>query len=109
MVAGPASFGYDANGNLTADGANSFVYDVENRLVGASGARTASLVYDPLGRLWQVTGTGTNTRFLYDGDELVAEYDGGGSLVRRYVHADTADDPLVQYDGGRSARRHGPS
>jgi hypothetical protein len=34
--AGSANYKYDANGNLTTDGAYSFVYDVENRLVGAT-------------------------------------------------------------------------
>jgi YD repeat-containing protein len=34
---------YDANGNLTSDGASSYVYDVENRLVTATGATTATL------------------------------------------------------------------
>ncbi len=55
-AAGPASFAYDANGNLTSDGSSTFVYDVENRLVSASGAKTAALVYDPLGRLFQTSG-----------------------------------------------------
>src|SRR3954471_18012489 len=31
-----ATFQYDANGNLISDGANAYVYDAENRLVGAS-------------------------------------------------------------------------
>jgi hypothetical protein len=57
-------YGYDLNGNLTSDGASTFLYDIENRLVAASGARTASLTYDPLGRLWQVSGTSGTTRFL---------------------------------------------
>jgi YD repeat-containing protein len=30
IAAGPASFAYDPNGNLTSDGSTSFVYDVEN-------------------------------------------------------------------------------
>ncbi|QDP18697.1 RHS repeat-associated core domain-containing protein [Sphingomonas xanthus] len=98
-AAGPASFTYDANGNLTSDGSTSFIYDIENRLVSASGASNASLVWDPMGRLFQVTGPTTNTRFLYDGDELVAEYDSAGTLIRRYVHSDNVDDPVVQYDG----------
>ena len=39
-AAGSASFGYDANGNLTiATAADTYVYDVENRLV--VDARTA--------------------------------------------------------------------
>ena len=36
-----------------------YVYDAENRLVSASGAETASLAYDPLGRLWQVSSGGS--------------------------------------------------
>jgi hypothetical protein len=73
-AAGPATFTYDANGNLTSDGSTSFVYDIENRLVSASGAKTAALVYDPMGRLFETSGAlGVNlTRYLYDGDELVA-------------------------------------
>ncbi|WP_102156518.1 hypothetical protein [Tsuneonella flava] len=31
-AAGPASFTYDANGNLTSDGSNTYVYDVESFL-----------------------------------------------------------------------------
>jgi YD repeat-containing protein len=57
-AAGGASFTYDANGNLTSDGTNSYVYDAENRLVSRSGG--VSLSYDPAGRLWQVAApTGT--------------------------------------------------
>jgi len=107
-VAGPASFTYDANGNLTGEpGLTNFVYDIENRLVSATGTVIANLVYDPMGRLWQVLGPTTNTRFLYDGDELIAEYDANGVMVRRYVHSDNVDDPVVQYDGaavGAAAR-----
>ena len=44
-AAGPASFAYDANGNLISDGSSTFVYDVENRLVSASGAKTAAKLY----------------------------------------------------------------
>ena len=100
-----AAFSYDANGNLTGDGSSSYVYDVENRLILASGATSATLRYDPLGRLYE-TGGGTAgiTRFLYDGDELVAEYSGTGGLLRRYVHGAGVDDPLVMYtDAGLTA------
>lgn len=100
--AGPATFGYDANGNLISDGTNSYGYDAENRLVTASNG--AVLGYDPLGRLWQVSGSSGTTRFLYDGDQLVAEYDGAGVLTNRYVHGPGADDPLVWYPAGSSTR-----
>jgi RHS repeat-associated protein len=98
-AAGPASFAYDANGNLTSDGSTTFVYDAENRLVSASGAKNAALSYDPLGRLWQVTGGGATTRFRYDGDELIEEYDGAGNRLRSYVHGAGADDPVLWYEG----------
>jgi RHS repeat-associated protein len=97
--AGPASFLHDPNGNLTSDGSTSFVYDAENRLVSASGAKTASLSYDPMGRLLQTSGGAGTIQFLYDGDALVAEYDGAGTLVRRYVHGGGTDDPVAVYEG----------
>jgi len=106
-AAGASGFTYDANGNLIGEPGITYVYDIENRLVSASGAQTASLTYDPMGRLWQVTGATTNNRFLYDGDELVAEYDSGGTTARRYVHSDNVDDPVVEYAGaavGSAAR-----
>lgn len=102
-VAGPATFSYDANGNLISDGSNSYVYDVENRLVSKSGGGTsATLRYDPLGRLYEVNGSQTGImRFVYDGDALVAEYNGSGAMLQRYVHGTAvgADDPLISYTG----------
>jgi RHS repeat-associated protein len=100
-VAG-TSFAYDTDGNLTSDGANSYVYDVENRLVSATiGSTSATLRYDPLGRLYELNGNATGiTRFLYDGDDLVSEYNSSGTLLRRYAHgAGTGDDPLVWFEG----------
>jgi YD repeat-containing protein len=63
--AGPASFSYDANGNLTGDGTNSYSYDVENRLIGlSSSAGSATLLYDQLGRLFETgSASGSTTRF----------------------------------------------
>lgn len=91
--------GYDTKGNLTNDGSLIYTYDEENRLVSTSGAGTSSFKYDPLGRLYEVSLSGTTTRFLYDGDALVAEYNGAGTLIRRYVHGDQVDEPWVQYNG----------
>ncbi|HEX8626033.1 MAG TPA: RHS repeat-associated core domain-containing protein [Allosphingosinicella sp.] len=55
---------------------------------------------DPLGRLFQISSPATGTtQFLHDGDELVAEYNGAGTMLRRYVHGDGDDDPLYWYEG----------
>ena len=104
--AGPAAFSYDANGNLTGDGGSAYLYDGENRLVKASGASSATLTYDPLGRLFETSGVTGTTRLLYDGDELVSEYSISGTLLRRYVHGSGTDDPLIWYEGaGLTIRR----
>ncbi len=109
LSAGPATFTYDANGNLTGDGASTWVYDVENLLVAARGLYAATLRYDPLGRLHEtVTGVAdaipandVTVRRLYDGGALIAEYDQTGTMLRRYVHGPNtgADTPLVWYEG----------
>jgi RHS repeat-associated protein len=96
---GSVTFNYDANGNLTSDGRVSYTYDVENRLIGVSSGRTARLIYDPLGRLFEAGGPGGTTRFLHDGDELVAEYGTNGDLFRRYIHGSGSDEPLIWYEG----------
>lgn len=100
-AAGSAAFTYDLNGNLTSDGTNSYTYDIENRLVAMSGSTNATLRYDPLGRLYEITGSPGTTRFLNDGDALAAEYNTSGTLLRRYAHgADiAADDPVAWYEG----------
>lgn len=117
-AAGGANFCHDANGNLTADGSSVYLYDIENRLVekraqtnsncaslSYTGTLQASLRYDPLGRLHETIGGGTTTRFLYDGDALVGEYNSVGALQRRYVHGSNikADDPLVWFEGTGTA------
>jgi RHS repeat-associated protein len=97
-AAGAAAFTYDANGNLTSDGTHTYVYDIENRLVGAPGNLT--LAYDPLGRLYQTSGgTFPTTRYLYDGDALAVEYGGDGNMLRRHIHWTGADVPMVTFEG----------
>jgi RHS repeat-associated protein len=106
-AAGPASFAYDANGNLTSDGVGgTYTYDAENRLIG--GPNGATLIYDPLGRLFQSSSNSHPiTRYVYDGDRLTAEYDASNTLLRRYVHGDGTDTPLVWYEGsGTDSPRH---
>lgn len=101
--------GHDQLGNLEiGEGAFTYGYDIENRLRSAVAGTTAiSLSYDPLGVLNAVTSNGATTEFLYDGLDLVAEYDSSGAVVRRYVHGAGVDDPLVWYEGsGTTDRRY---
>ncbi len=110
-TAGPHALGFDVRGNLNTDtisggATTTYSYSELNQLTGATGS--VSLVYDAVGRLVQ-TGSSTTatTQFAYDGDQLMAEYDGSGALKRRYVPGPSgADDPIVWYDiaGGTTTR-----
>tara|TARA_R110000868_G_C10965232_1_gene769025 strand:- start:395 stop:3016 length:2622 start_codon:yes stop_codon:yes gene_type:complete len=105
VTAGTSMPSYDANGNMTSFEGASYGYDVENRLISASGAKSASLTYDPMGRLNTTSSGGVTTRFLYDGDELVGEYDGAGTMLRRYVHGPNTDEPILWYEGSSMSPR----
>jgi RHS repeat-associated protein len=103
-TAGSYNFTYGAAGNLASDGVNSYGYDNFNRMLSAPNFQ---LGYDALGRLYQTTNaSGTLTQYLYDGQALIGEYDGNGNVLRRYVHDDGVDTPVVWYEGsGTSDRR----
>jgi uncharacterized protein RhaS with RHS repeats len=78
--------------------------------VSASGARSASLGYDPLGRLWQVSDATGTTRFVYDGDRLVLDYAAASptgattAMLHAYGHGAGTDEPLVAFGGGATRR-----
>ncbi len=98
------AFTYDANGNLTSDGASTYTYDVENRLVQVTeGSYATYLYYDPLGRLYRTVSNKPGyglTDYTYDGNDLVAEYLSDGTMIARYIHGPGAgDDPLIKYYG----------
>jgi RHS repeat-associated protein len=99
----PIDFVYDAKGNLTSDETNGYCYDSENRLTGAGTpancTASATLAYDPFGRLKDLTASSVTTSFAYDGISLIAEYNGSGTLLRRYVHGPGIDEPIVHYEG----------
>jgi RHS repeat-associated protein len=86
---------YDASGNMTADATHTYFYDAESRLIQVGGTlgncstATACYVYDAEGqRLEKLTG-GTTTVYLRNSKgEVVAETDGGNTLLRAgYVYA----------------------
>ncbi len=99
---GGATITHDARGNMTSDGVKTYGYSAENMLTSATGG--ATLAYDPALRLYQVAGAAT-TRFLYDGPDAIAEYNGSNVLQRRFVHGPGADEPLVWYDGAGTTDR----
>ncbi|MFG6694330.1 RHS repeat domain-containing protein [Burkholderia pseudomallei] len=69
---------YDANGNLTSDGTNTYTWNARNQLIQISQGSNVQLrfSYDSLGRRINKTVQGTATQFLYDGDNTVQETQG---------------------------------
>jgi RHS repeat-associated protein len=95
---GAATYTYNNNGCLTGDGVWTFGYDVQNRLTSAAKSGvSASYLYDPLNRQSQKDVGGTKTRFIYNGAQRIAEYNGtSGSLITRFVYAKGLDEPVVE-------------
>jgi RHS repeat-associated protein len=94
----PAS--WDTKGNLTSEpqSGKTYGYSSENLLTSASGGVT--LGYDPAMRLYNI---GTTTRFLYDGLDAIAEYNGSNALQRRFVFDPTTGQPVLWYEGTGTA------
>ena len=86
-----ANLTYDANGNLTNDGVNTYQWDARNRLVGISGGATANFAYDPLGRRVAKTIGGVTTSFLHDGNDVTAEM-GSGAIGTAYLRSLNIDE-----------------
>jgi YD repeat-containing protein len=91
---GPTTtFGYDDAGNQTTKtvgtDAYSYGFDYRNRMVAFDGPGTendATYAFYP--HHWARRGktvAGTTTKFLYDGDNVVAEYDGSDASLVTYV------------------------
>ncbi len=90
-----AGITYDTLGNLYNDGSVTYTYNKDNLLTSTSSG--ASLTYDASNRLVSIVKS-TTTNFIYDGNDVIAEYN-GATLVRRYVHGPGSDQPLVWYEG----------
>lgn len=89
---------YDATGNLTNDGAQTYVYDARGRLTGATvpanaAAPTTNYLINYQGlRVRKVStattaiATATNRTFIYDdGGKMLGEYDHAGNAVQELI------------------------
>ena len=104
---GGITYTYDNNGNLTSDPTNTYTYDSENRLISATTpAHSATYTYDPFGRRIQKNVDGVVTNFIHDGGQIIAEYDGAGSLLQAYVYGAGIDECLVMKNAGGAYYYH---
>jgi len=93
------SYTYDTNGNLTWDGVYTYKYDPQNRLVSTTKSGTTIIyAYDPISRRLTKSVNGVTANYLSAGSQEIAEYDGSGNLVRRYVYGPGIDGPVVRIE-----------
>jgi RHS repeat-associated protein len=99
---------YDANGNLGTYDQSVYSYDAHNRLTSASmNGNFVPLYYDALGR--QILRGGTNGQWIYsiwDGWDLIAEYNDQNVLLRSYVHGAGTDEMVARFNGGPTIWYH---
>ena len=102
----PRTFAYDHADNMIGDGVSAWIHDTENRLTSAlTSGYTASYTYGPAGRRVSKSvdsGSGLETtRFIHAGGMEIAEFDGSGALLRRYVPGPGVDqrEAMIHVDG----------
>ena len=71
-----------------------------------SGAGVIAYAYDPFGRRIGKNVNGTLTTYVYDHQNILAEYDGGNNLKARYTHGVHIDEPLAIKQGASQYYYH---
>ncbi len=107
LSAGTTHYTFDASGRMTSRsdpmGTWSYRWDALDQLLSAewtpvgSGAPTkqASFRYDALGRRIESTVWPETTRFVYDNNDRVADYDEFGTLKAVNIFGPAIDEPLI--------------
>jgi RHS repeat-associated protein len=82
------NYTYDAAGNITNDGAHSYTYDSENRLVSVDGGATAQYSYDHQNRRWKKAIGQTTTHYVWQESQVLAEHNGiTGAVQVDYIYS----------------------
>ncbi len=111
---------YDATGNQTkktiktSGNFTQYTYDAENRLIqvetvtvgNPTPTSTATYRYDGLGRRIEKVANGQTTRYIYDGEDILLEYDGANVLQARYTHGPGIDEPIAVTKGSATFFYH---
>jgi hypothetical protein len=60
--------------------------------------QTINYKHDVYGRRIEKKVDGFSTRYLYDGDQVIAEYDGNNNLLRKYIYGPGIDQPVCMIE-----------
>ena len=114
------AYQYDDNGNLTrktllaTGNFTAYTYDAENRLTkvedfvagNPTATATSTYRYDGLGRRIEKVANGQTKRYVYDGEDILLEYDGANALQARYTHGPGIDEPIAVTKGSSTFFYH---
>ena len=114
------AYQYDDNGNLTrktllaTGNFTQYTYDTENRLTkvedfvagNPTPTATSTYRYDGLGRRIEKVANGQTRRYIYDGEDILLEYDGSNVLQARYTHGPGIDEPIAVTKAGSTFFYH---
>ena len=114
---GTYTYTYDNNGNmitktkiLTPTDVTTYTYNSENQLTQiqtTSPANTYKYAYDGLGRRIQKDLNGTLTKYVYDNEDIIAEYAGTSTTpAATYLHGPGIDEPIYMSRGGAAYYYH---
>ena len=89
-INGSTSIAHDPAGRMTLDRGNSYTWDVNDRITQVNGYGTDDFLYNGDGTRIARTLNGQTTRYVIDPNaelpNVLAETDGSGNTLRRYVH-----------------------
>ena len=92
-------FEYDNNGNQIAKGDNNdthyYSYDFENNMIGISAVNDTNIIsyiYSPDGKRLKRYLNGVGTKYFYDADDVITEYDTNTTVQVRYTNNLGIDD-----------------
>lgn len=86
-----------------------YTHNALNQLptISASGITgNISYQYDALGRRIAKDVYGLQTQYLYDGDEVIAEYDANGNITKRFIYGSGIDNPVALITEGQVYTYH---
>ncbi len=97
------TYEYDNEGNLikkTDKGTTeetTYAYDAENTLIHIDfpDGSFVEYRYDGKGRRFEKNVNGVKTRYFYDQEDILLEYDENDNLIARYTHRPGIDEPLI--------------
>ncbi|MHC4531698.1 MAG: RHS repeat domain-containing protein, partial [Planctomycetota bacterium] len=118
-VSGFYNSAHDKNGNLVDDDIMEYYWDYDHRPINTAALRAGNLLtqvrrksdnqvlgqyhYDALGRRIQKSAAGTPTVYVYDGWQVIAEFE-NGAFARCYVYGEAIDELLSMENA--SAQRY---